>query len=125
MFFAADDVQVSSSGTFTNDIEFTLRADLNEMDEVRLYLLADNGYTCSGTTVIPSGSTAAKWAFAPDNTGSPGTYNASGSGIGFTTVIINDTDKTYFWARAKATSDESPVNDTNVILGVAGIAAAE
>jgi len=122
LFFAANDVQVSEQGTFTNAVEFTLRADLEESDSVRLYALADTGYEVTTTEVIPVGTSAAKWALAPDTDGSEGTYGADGAKIELGTV--GDTEKVYFWAKAKATSDEDPVNDTSVTLEATGIAGA-
>lgn len=123
MFFALDDSQVSEQGVFTNAIEFTLRADLEETDEVRLYLLADDGYACTGVEVTPTGTTYLKWALAPDNAGVPGGYEAYGDPLSI--GAVGDTTKIYFWAKAKATSDEDPVNDTTVTLNVSGVAAAE
>ena len=41
LFFAADDQAVSEDQT--NPVEFTLRADLNENNSVRLYAQADAG----------------------------------------------------------------------------------
>ena len=103
---------------------FTLRADLEETDEERLYLLADAGYVVSSVEVTPTGTTASKWQLAPDATGSAGTYGAAGAKL---TVSgdVDDTNKSYFWAKASATDDETPVNDVSVTLVVTGIAAAE
>ncbi len=124
IYKASDNSEVSGSGVFTNSIDFTLRADLEEDDEIRLYALADTGYVVTSTTVTPTGTSAAKWALAPDAAGpASGTYEAYGDPLSLGTV--GDTTKVYFWAMAKATSDETPVNDTSVTLEVEGIAAAE
>lgn len=123
MYFAQGDVQVSEAPTTTNAVEFTLRADLNEDDEVRLYVKSDDGYVCSGVEIIPSGTTAAKWALAQDDGGSPDVYGTYGSGLSIAGNVL-DSSGSYFWAKAKATDDEDPVNDTSVTLNVTGIAAA-
>lgn len=121
---AADNTLVSGPGVFTNSVDFTLRADLEETDQIRLYLQAETGYNVTAAEVIPSGSTAAKWALAPDDGGSPGTFGAWGAKIELGAVGPGAGDRKFFWARARATSDESPVNDTSVTLAVTGIAAA-
>ena len=124
LFFASNDVQVSESPTMTNAVEFTLRADQDEVGSyIKLYALADDGYVCTTVVVTPTGTSAAKWQLAPDNSGSPGTPEAYGDPIALGTV--GDTTKVNFHVRAKATSDESPANDTTVTLVVSGVAAAE
>lgn len=123
LYKASDDSVVSEQGTFTNAIEFTLRADLNQEDSIRLYAMADAGYEVTTTTVTPTGTSAAKWALAPDNAGSAGTYETYGNPLTLGTVGNGD-GKVYFWAKAKATSDETPVNDVSVTLDVEGIAGA-
>lgn len=122
-YFASDDTQVSEAPSTTAPVEFTLRADLNESKSVRLYAMADSGYSVATTEVTPTGTSAAKWALAPDVAGSAGTYGAAGAKLTLGTVG-NGTGKVYFWAKASATSDETPVNDTSVTLNVAGIASA-
>ena len=124
LFYASDDVQVSESPTLTNAVTFSLRADNNEEGSyVRLYALADDGYVVSTTVVTPTGTTAAKWQLAPDDSGSPDTPEAYGDPLALGEV--GDTTKVYFHVRAKATDDEAPVNDTSVTLVVSGVAAAE
>lgn len=124
MYFAEDDTLVSPEGVFANSVDLTLRADLEETDEVRLYAKAEAGYSVADVEVIPVGTTASKWALAPDVAGSPatsGTYEADGEKIELGTVT---TTPVYFWARAKATQDEDPVNDVTVTLKLEGIASA-
>lgn len=125
MFKASDDSQVSESGTTTNAVTFTLRADQNEEGTAQeLYVKADDGYVVDDVTITPTGTKAAKWALAPDNAGSPGTYGAYGAALDLGDGCNDTTGKT-FWVKAKATSDETPSNDTSVTLVVAGVAAAE
>ena len=124
LFFAVGDSQVSESPSQVNPVAFTLRADQNEEGApIRLYAMADVGYSVANTTVTPTGSSAAKWQFAPDVTGTPGTWEAYGNPLSLGTVG-NGAGKVYFHARAKATSDETPVNDTNVTINLAGVASA-
>lgn len=122
MYFASDDSEVSQLGTFVNSIDFTLRADLEESEEVRLYVLADSGFQVTDTEIIPSGTSAARWKLAPDSAGSSGTYGAGAAKIELGTV--GPSNKVYFWAQAEALDTEDPVNDTSVSLEVSGIAEA-
>jgi len=126
MFFGDDDVQVSEAPTTTNAVEFTLRADLDEVGSwVELYLKADDGYVLTdGATITPTGDTAAKWQLAPDDSGSQGTPEDYGDPLVLTDPVADDAEST-FWIRAKATNDEVPVNDVTVTLVVTGIASAE
>lgn len=122
-YFASDNTVVSEAPSLTAPVELSLRADLNENKQVRLYVMADPGYSVSGTEVVPSGTTAAKWSLAPDSSGTPGTFGAAGAKLTLGTVG-NGTGKVYFWAKAAASSDEGPVNDISVKLDLTGIASA-
>ena len=122
MYFADDDTVVSEEGTFVNSIDFTLRADLEESDEVRLYVKCEDDYESTSTEVIPVGTSAARWALAPDVTGpASGTYGDGGAKIELGTV--DDTTKVYFWAKASALNTETPINDVSVTLKLEGIIA--
>jgi hypothetical protein len=125
LFFKTDDQQVSEAPATEHAVTFTLRADQNEVGSwVGLYALADDGYVVSDVTVTPTGDNAAKWQLAEDDGGSPsGSPEAYGDPLELGEV--NDTDKSYFWVRAKATDDEEPENDVTVTLVVEGVAAAE
>ena len=122
LFFAADDQAVSEDQT--NPVEFTLRADLNENNSVRLYAQADAGVQVTGTQVQPVGATSARWELAPDNAGSEGTYGAAGAALALGTVGPDAGSSVYFWARASAVDTEDPVNDQTVTLNVDGVAEA-
>lgn len=124
LFFAVGDSEVSESPSQLNPVAFSLRADLNEEGApIRLYAMADVGYSVANTVVSLTGSSSTKWQFAPDATGIPGTWETYGNPLSLGTVG-NGAGKVYFHARAKATSDETPVNDTNVIINLAGVASA-
>jgi hypothetical protein len=122
LFFASNDEQVSEDQS--NPVSFTLRADLEEDDEVRLYAEADAGYSVDDVEVDPTGASAEKWALAPDDNESPGTYGADGALLALGTVGEGAGGRVHFWARAKATDDEDPVNDETVTLEVTGVAEA-
>ena len=125
IYKASDDSEVSSAPTTTNAVTFTLRADQSEEGTpIELYVKADNGYVVDDVTITPTGTSATKWALAPDSGGSPGTYGAYGAALDLGDGC-NDTTGISFWVKAKATSDETPINDVSVTLVVAGVAAAE
>ncbi len=126
LFKASDDSQISEAPTTTNAVSFTLRADLNEVGSwQRLFALADTGYVVSDAEITPTGTTAAKWQLCPDDSGDPDEENAEAYGATLELGEVGDTTKVYFHARAKATSDETPVNDVSVTLVASGVAAAE
>lgn len=105
-------------------LSVTLNATNNEIStDQKLALRCETGYTTTGNTVItPTGTSAAKWALAPDNAGSPGTYGAYGAALTITDAI-GATNK-LFWAKAKSTSDEIPVNDITVNFNLTATIAA-
>lgn len=116
---------VSEAGAQTSPIEIgQLNATNNEVStDQKLAIRCDTGYTTSGdTTITPTGTTAAKWALAPDNAGAAGTYGAYGAALTISSAI--DATNTIFWVKAKATSDESPSNDVSVSLQVSATVAA-
>ena len=122
LYLASDDSIITTDQT--NPVEFTLRADLNANDEVRLYAEADTGYSVATTEVIPTGTSAARWKLAPDAAGpASGVYGAAGAKIELGTVGAG-AGKVYFWAEASAVDTEDPINDTTVTLEVTGVASA-
>jgi hypothetical protein len=95
-----------------------LLASSNEVSSaIKMAVRCDAGYlTVGNTTITPTGTTAAKWALAPDSAGSPGAFGAYGAALTVSSVI--NATNTIFWVRAKATSDENPVNDVSVDLQI-------
>lgn len=88
-----------------------------ESSAIKLAIRCDTGYNSSGNTVItPTGTTADKWALAPDNEGVAGVFGAYGSALTISSVI--GTTNTLFWVKAKALSTENPSNDASVDLVV-------
>jgi len=107
-----------SEGTGLSPISVTLNATNNEVSSpIKLALRCETGYQTVGNTVItPTGTTASKWQLAPDNAGSAGTFGAYGDPLTISSVI--GATNTLFWAKAKSTSDETPINDSSVDLEV-------
>ena len=122
LFRASDDSEIPTDQT--TPLSFTLRADLNEDDEKRIYAQADAGYQVTGVEVNPTGTTSEKWNLAPDSAGTAGTYGADGALIELGTVGDAEGTRVHFWAKSKATDDEDPVNDDSVTLEVTGVAEA-
>ena len=122
LFRASDDTQISEDAS--SPLSFTLRADLNEDDEKRIYAEADAGYSVTGVEVDPTGTSAARWRLAPDDGGSAGTYGAAGAEIALGTVGAGAGGRVFFWAEASAVDTEDPINDTTVTLEVTGVAEA-
>ena len=138
LYFAEDDTEVSEEGTFVNAVEFELRADLEESGQVRLYAMAEPGYTVGnddeyadeGTTVEPvsaqgaSNPTMDKWQLAPDVETEPGVFEEPGASLFLGEVAEGAGGRIYFWAKALSSDTETPVNDTTVVLKVEGVARA-
>lgn len=119
-----DGQQVSEGDGSNPVIVGPLNATNNEESApIKLAVRCEAGYTTSGdTTITPTGTTAAKWALAPDNGDAPGAWGAYGAALTISTAIV--ATNTLFWAKAKATSDETPTNDASVKLQVAAVIAA-
>ena len=119
---ALTDGTLISENTELNPISVTLNASNNEISSnIKLALRCDganppsapNGYATTGNTVItPTGDSALKWALSLDGV----TFGAYGDPLTITSVI--DATNTIFYAKAKSTSDETPINDTSTDLVV-------
>jgi len=94
-----------------------------ESSAVKLAIRCDSGYAATGTTITPTGTTATKWALAPDSSGSAGTFGAYGAALEFAGAIPDS--NVLFWAKAKTVSTETPTNDTSVDLVIAATIAPE
>ena len=111
------DGSLVSEGTGLNPITTNSLNTTNneESTTIVLALRCDTGYNTSGdTTITPTGVTADKWSLSLDGV----TWGAYGAVLTITSVIgvVN----TLFYAKAKATAGENPVNDMTVDLQVAG-----
>ena len=88
-----------------------------ESAPIKLAIRCDAGYqAAAGASITLSGTNAAKWALAPDNAGSAGTFGTYGAGISFAAII--DAVNTIFWAKAKASSDETVTSDIGVDFNI-------
>lgn len=124
VYFAGDDTEVSVAPLTINAVKFILRADQNQVGEwVELYAKADAGYLVTTTIVTPIGTSLTKWQLNADDAGAPsGTPEDYGDPL--TLGTVDDDPGVSFWIRAKATDDETPVNDIFVTLSIEGIAEA-
>jgi hypothetical protein len=127
LYFAANDQEVSEAPTTTHAVEFTLRADQNQIGSwIRLYALAEDDYEVTDTDITIQDSTAVdKWELAQDDSGSPVEQGEGEENWGDPLELgtVGDTTKVYFWIRARAVDTETPVNDVSVTLKAEGIAA--
>ncbi len=103
-----------SEGTSATPITISLDATSNQVSApIKLAVRCDSGFQAnSGVTISLVGTTAAKWAMAPDSGGVAGIFGAYGAPLTISSVI--GTTNVIFWAEAKATSDEIPQNDISV-----------
>ena len=111
---AKDGTQVSE-GTGLQPISIGLLNATNNEESVSttLALRCDAGFKTTGDTVItPIGTTANKWALSLDGI----TFGSYGAGLTISTTV--DENNILFYIKAKATSDETPVNDTSVDIQV-------
>lgn len=110
-----------SEGTGSSPITVgPLNASNNEESAaITLAIRCESGYITTGSTVItPVGTTAAKWALS-DNGSSWGAYGAA-----LTISTLIGATNMLFYAKAKATADENPANDSSVSLQVQATVAA-
>ena len=91
-----------------------LNASLNEESSpIKLAIRCSAGYRTYGNTIISIvGDSNIKWALAPDSGGSAGTWREYGAALIISNTIV--ANNYIIWAKAKATSEEVPANDTSV-----------
>ena len=114
---ALTDGTLISENTELNPISVTLNASNNEISSnIKLALRCETGYLTVGDLIItPTGDSASKWALSLDGI----TFEAYGDPLTITSVI--DATNTIFYVKARATSDETPVNDVSTDLIVSCI----
>ena len=113
-----DGTVVSLDGAQTSPISVTLDKTKAESKAIKCAIRCDSGYKVSGdVTVSISGTTAAKWKLAVDNsyadaaaalTSAAWADSIAVSGVGTTNIV--------FWAKASASTDENPSKDTSVSI---------
>ena len=105
-----DGTIVSLDGDRTSPVTFTLDATEEESGTQVLALRCEDGYTTNGDTEISfAGDTAYKWGVSLDGSYYDDSITIS-SPIG--------TKNTLFYVRAESSYDESPMNDTSVLIKV-------
>lgn len=119
VYLAENDEPVSREGDMTNPISVGLRTDLEEEDEVRLYLKCEAGLQLRDIVIEPEGDTFDMWSLAPDDEGSPGQYGPWGEEL--EEAQVDEEERFYFWARARAEQGEDLRRDTSVTVKVEGL----
>jgi len=127
LYFADDNTEVSGPGQFQNAITFTLRLDQNEVGQpIRLYAEADSGFEVEDVEVslVSAGgpATTQQWSLAPDDNGSPDTWEDWGDPLELGTVGAGSGGRVYFWVRARASDTEQVGNDDTVLIKAEGVA---
>ena len=108
-----------SEGDESSPVTVTLTVEDVDVESgaIKLALRCESGYQTSGdTTITPTGDNSDKWALAPDNGGSPGTFGSYGDPLTISDVV-GDTNY-IFWVKAKALASEDPQNDASVDLKI-------
>jgi hypothetical protein len=89
-----------------------------ESAATKLAIRTDSGYVAAASaTITPTGTTAADWALAPDNSGVAGTFGAYGAALTLSAQVT--AVNTLFWVKAKALTSENPTADISVDLVIA------
>ena len=105
-----DGTIVSLDGSQTSPVTFTLDATEEESGTQVLALRCEDGYRTEGDTVITfTGTTAYKWSASLD-----GSYYDDS----ITIESSIGTKNTLFYVQASSSDDESPRNDTSVLIKV-------
>lgn len=99
-----------SEGDGSSPVTVTLNATNNEESSaITLALRCESGYqTVGNTTITPTGTTASKWALSSNGI----SWSDYGSALIISTTI--GATNTLIYTKAKASSDETPMNDTSV-----------
>lgn len=112
---ATDGTAVSTGGTFTAPINFTLDASQNETQKVKLGIRTESGYTASGVSIADLNDTNDRLKLCLTENG---TF-ADSISIGSVSAV-----NTIFYARASSADTENPQTDRSVSFRVEGVLAA-
>ena len=116
-----DGTAVSTGDTETSPVSVTLNATKAETAIVKCALRCETGYKTSGDTKITfTGTSAAKWQVAADNSYADATAAAAAATFASTLTISTSiaATNTIVWLKALSSTDESPANDTTADLQV-------
>ena len=115
-----DGTAVSTGDTETSPVSVTLNATNAETAIVKCALRCETGYKTSGDTKITfTGTNAAKWQVAADNSYADATAAAAATFASTLTISTAiDATNTVVWLKALSSADESPANDTGTDLKV-------
>ena len=118
-----DGTVVSQSGAQTSPISVVLDKTKAETKAVKCAIRCDSGYKVSGNvTVSISGTTAAKWQLAVDNSYADAAAAIAGASWGDSITLSGvAATNTVFWAKAASTTDENPSKDTSVSIVAASV----
>ena len=116
-----DGTVVSTGDTETSPVSVTLNATNSETAIVKCALRCETGYKTSGDTKITfTGTSAAKWQVAADNSYADATAAAAATFASTLTISTSiAATNTVVWLKALSSADESPANDTGTDLQVA------
>ena len=112
---ATDGTAVSTGGTFTAPINFTLDASQNESKTVKLAVRTESGYTVSGMSIADLNDTNDRLKLCLTENG---TF-ADSISIGSVSAV-----NTIFYARASSADTENPQTDRSISFKVTGMLAA-
>ena len=118
-----DGTVVSLDGTQTSPISVTLDKTKAESKAIKCAIRCDAGYKASGdVTISLSGTTAAKWKLAVDNSYADAAAAIAGASWGDSITLSGvAATNTVFWAKAASTTDENPSKDTSVSIVAASV----
>ena len=110
-----DGTAVSTGGTYTSPISFTLDASQNESQTVKLAIRTESGYVYNNATITDVGDTNDRMKLCKTENG---TFTDS-----ITFEQITATNQ-IFYARASSANTENPQTDRSVSFNVSGELAA-
>lgn len=115
-----DGTAVSTGDTETSPVSVTLNATKAETAIVKCALRCETGYKTSGDTKLTfTGTSAAKWQIAADNSYADATAAAAATFASTLTISTSiAATNTIVWLKALSSTDDSPANDTAADLQV-------
>ena len=121
---AADGTQLSTDGAQTSPLSVTLNATSAESKICKCAVRCDSGYSATGCTIKFTGTTAAKWTIAVDNSYADATAAAAATYSSSISLASVSATNTVFWIKAASSTDETPQKDISVEIEVTATVAA-